>query len=263
MIDSFTRPVEERSDQELFEILVEECSFRQDVVKAAKSELQKRGLSEFQINKIVSDRQTTIEKELAIEETKMANESLDLFEWIHFIILFPFSIFDDWGLAGEGYIKKSRQRTFAFFCGLLCWLVATDAVIVFDSLQNDEIKSSVNEPIRLKGQHRYHNYLILVLESNEPRLNIADFIQTSNLPYEEWPKPIDAFFVNDSLQIVGDMHRLPARALRSKFVQIWPAATTTADTIFSSLGKIRLKDQHDSIHPMILRRVRDRNVIPP
>ncbi len=47
MIDSFTRPVEERSDQELFEILVEECSFRQDVVKAAKSELQKRGLSEF------------------------------------------------------------------------------------------------------------------------------------------------------------------------------------------------------------------------
>lgn len=260
-MDSSTRPINDRSDQELFEILVEENYFQEVVVQAAKSELQKRGFGESDITRIVSELQSKINNEQILEEAEMAKESFGWLEWINFVLLFPFTIFDDWGLASEGYTKKSRQRTLAFVCGLFCWLVFIYVMLGIEQWQAAKVKNSVNEVIKIRGQHRYHKYLILVLESDELKLDIDDFIQTSNAPYEEWPKPIDAFFVNDSLQIVGDMSKLPASEVRSKFIQIWPPSTTSSDTIFSPLGKLKLNVSYDSIDAKTLSTILERNVI--
>ena len=95
------------------------------------------------------------------------------------------------------------------------------------------------------------------------KLEILDFIQVSEKSSDEWPKPIDAFFINENdKKIVGDSERLPKNLDdRKRFILVWPTNLTLTDSIFCDYGYFKIKEQYDSVPLWINDIVIDRNII--
>lgn len=259
--ESLQPPLSHRSDQQLLEIIAHHQSWRSEVVAGARQELLLRGLTSEDIlshsDHIRTQAQYLKEKQDRIN----AITPLDVGDWIAYIIFFPLHLLDDWSYNSQGYHRKSRQRTKAFVARFFIWIAF---FFVSSILFSDSSESNASQTLQIVNQYKYHGYLIVEFENQKKEyLNIEDFIQTSNSHYEDWPKPVDAFFVDiHNQEITGDLHRPPDLKNQQRFIQIWPPNTTLVDTISCSEGKLLFKSKVDSIPAELNRLIQSRNVIP-
>lgn len=259
--DLLQPPLSQRSYQQLLEIIAHHQSWRSEVVEAARQELLLRGLTSEDIlshsDYIREQAQYLKEKQDRIN----AIAPLNVGDWIAYTVFFPLHLLDDWSYYSQGYHRKSRQRTKAFVTGLIIWITC---FYVSAILFSDSSEASASQSLQIVNQYKYHGYLIVEFENQKKeQLNIEDFIQTSNSHYEDWPKPVDAFFVDvHYLEITGDMHQPPDPEKQKRFIQIWPPRTTLYDTISCAEGKLLFNSKVDSITSELNRLIQSRNVIP-
>ena len=118
---NFTPPIQERSDEALFEIIENKDSWKPEAFDQAQQELIKRGVSIHSQN---NRRKSKQKFKSRIKKIKSASH-YSSFEMVMLVVLgWPFClIFQDLGIfySGEGFERKNKQGILGAILGLLFW----------------------------------------------------------------------------------------------------------------------------------------------
>jgi actin-related protein len=106
---NFNPKIEERSNDDLLDIIADKENWNEVAVRLAEKELRKRNVPQSKI----SERELFFEKLKEIEIKQKANESFDFASYL-FHPLGAFEMVFSSGLKKNGYIKKARQQKVAW-----------------------------------------------------------------------------------------------------------------------------------------------------
>ncbi len=120
----FLPTIESRETDEL--IIISKSStdeYQQEAIERAKKELEKRNISQNEIdkrlNEIFKDQNEYIDQ----VQTKMGNEDYSVFEKLWMIIFWPRELFFGWTLRKDGYPTKAKNRLKLIGIGIVLYLV--------------------------------------------------------------------------------------------------------------------------------------------
>lgn len=119
----FKPPIESRSTDELITIANHPDDWNATVVRAAKSELQERGITEEYQKERLDNWKREAELENKREMEARANASYSLLDKIWLALFWPYTVLQDWTLKKDGYFRLHRERLYLIGIGIIFYVV--------------------------------------------------------------------------------------------------------------------------------------------
>jgi hypothetical protein len=131
--------LDEYTDDDLIIIVYGEYEdWEKDAVEYAKHLLKERGISEdyakSRLEEIIIENDALWKEELK----KRKEESYNIFELIIMSVFWLRYIFRDWYLDREGYVRKSKQRLYSLFTGIILFSILIIDFALTDGDKNRE-----------------------------------------------------------------------------------------------------------------------------
>jgi hypothetical protein len=133
--------LDEYTDDDLIIIVYGEYEdWEKDAVEYAKLLLNERGISDdsakSRLEEIIIESDALWKEELE----KRKEESYDLFELIIMSVFWLRYIFRDWNLDREGYVKKSKQRLYSLFTGIILYsILIIDFALTYEDEEQEKL----------------------------------------------------------------------------------------------------------------------------
>lgn len=102
----FDPPINQRSTNDLLNIVAAPDNWDLDALKQAESELNKRAVTQEQINNI----KLLHTKKEQLEERKRANETYSIFDFHFHPLSTILEVLISWELKKDGYLRKAKQQ---------------------------------------------------------------------------------------------------------------------------------------------------------
>lgn len=102
----FDPPINQRSTNDLLNIVAAPDNWDLDALKQAESELNKRAVTQEQINNI----KLFHTKKEQLEERNRANETYSIFDFLFHPLSTIFEVLIYWELKKDGYLRKAKQQ---------------------------------------------------------------------------------------------------------------------------------------------------------
>ncbi len=102
----FEPPIYQRSTNDLLDIIAAPKNWDLDALKQAESELNKRAVTQEQIN----NTKLLHAKKEQLEERKRANESYSILDFVFYPLSTIFEVLIFWELKKDGYLRKAKQQ---------------------------------------------------------------------------------------------------------------------------------------------------------
>ncbi|MGV3540025.1 MAG: hypothetical protein ACO1OQ_09450 [Rufibacter sp.] len=134
----FKPPIATRSTQELIEIAHFTEKWQPEASAQARVELQKRGVTEQKQQRQVERWQKGHEKHLRKMLEKRAIAGYDILQILSMLVNLPSTIFSDWHLKEDGYLRKHRQRLWIIASGISFWGLLALSVVYLPPTAEDE-----------------------------------------------------------------------------------------------------------------------------
>ncbi|MFC7772966.1 hypothetical protein [Flavobacterium sp. GCM10027622] len=131
MTDEFKPPINERSTNQLLDIVCEPKKWNERAVMLAQNELANRNVSRETIQQKTKQKIYIANKEIKVENLRKAKEKYDLLDFIFSLDDVLIEVLFTWDLKKQGYTKKAKQQK-TILCVLA--IVISILIIVANSL---------------------------------------------------------------------------------------------------------------------------------